>query len=99
MMPSQNELSALSAPAESRDAEARHVESGASNLPGAQRDRGPSAQPWGLSFVFFLLGFALLVVLAKLNLSRLTVDVLRGVAAGLCVAAFVTARRAQRAAR
>jgi hypothetical protein len=98
-MPSQNEPSALSAPAESRGGEARRVESGALNLPGAQRERGRGAQPWGLSFVLFLLGFALLVVLAKLNLSRLTVDVLRGVAAGLCVAAFVAARRAQRAAR
>ena len=95
-MPSPSEAGA---PAESRGGELRPGKSGASNSAGAQPGRRRDAPPWGLSFVLFLLGFALLVVLAKLNLSRLTVDVLRGLAAGLCVAAFVIARRAQRAAR
>jgi hypothetical protein len=74
-------------------------ESGGANAHGAQTDRRRNAQPWGLSFVLFLLGFVLLVVLGKLNLSRLTANLLRILAAGLCVAAFVIARRAQRAGR
>ena len=77
--------------------ESRRDESVASSSRGAQRDRRREAQPWRLSFVLFLLGFVLLVVLAKVNLSRLTADLLRVLAAGLCIAAFVIARRAQRA--
>ena len=65
--------------------------------PGAQREHRNA--PWGIPFALFLLGFVIFVVLARLNLSRLTTDVLRGVAAGLCVAAFVIARRGQRVAR
>jgi hypothetical protein len=79
--------------------ESRRGESGASSSPGAQRNRRRAAQPWRFSFILFLLGFVLLVVLGKLNLSRLTADLLRIVATGLCIAAFVIARRAQRAAR
>ncbi len=92
-------LNERSANEPTRGQESQRHETGASTSPGAQRDRQRTAQPWGISFVLFLLGFALLVVLARLNLSRLTTDVLRGVAAGLCVAAFVIARRGQRVAR
>jgi hypothetical protein len=62
----------------------------------AQRRRG---QPWGIAFVLFLAGFVSLVVVGKLHVSRLTADALKGVGAGLCLAAFVIARRVQRAAR
>jgi hypothetical protein len=79
--------------------ESRRGESGASGSPGAQPDRRREAQPWRFSFILFLLGFVLLVVLGKLEISRLAADVLRGVAAGLCIAAFVIARGAQRAGR
>jgi hypothetical protein len=68
---------------------------GESPNPERRRDR----QPWGIAFVLFLGGFVLLVVVGKLNVSRLTADVLKGVGAGLCLAAFVIARRAQRTAR
>jgi len=95
-MPSPNEPSATG---ESRRGESHHGESAAANSSGAQSDRRRNAQPWGISFVLFLLGFMLLVLLGKLKISRLTADLLRGLAAGLCVAAFVIARRAQRAAR
>jgi hypothetical protein len=83
----------------SANEELHRGEGGASNSPGAQPDRRREAQRWRFSFVLFLLGFVLLVVLGKLEVSRLAADVLRGVAAGLCIATFVIARRAQRAAR
>jgi hypothetical protein len=73
-------------------------EEGASNPPDA-RPENRHAQPWGLSFILFLLGFVLLVVLAKLKLSRMSADVLRGLAAVLCIAAFVIARRTPRPRR
>jgi hypothetical protein len=72
---------------------------GYSGSAGAGSGRKRIAQPWGISFLLFLLGFVLLVVLGKLNLSRLTADVLRVLAAGLCIAAFLIARRGQKAAR
>lgn len=90
-------LNERSANEPTRGEESLRDETGASTSPGAQRKHRNA--PWGISFVLFLLGFVLLVVLARLNLSRLTTDVLRGVAAGLCVAAFVIARRGQRVAR
>jgi hypothetical protein len=67
--------------------------------PGSTPPNRPRGQPWGIPFALFLLGFALLVALGKLNLSRLVADVLRGVGIGLCVAGFVIARRGQRATR
>jgi hypothetical protein len=91
-------LNEQSANEPTRGEESQRHETGASASPGAQREHR-NAQPWGISFVLFLLGFVLLVALSRLNLSRLTTDVLRGVAAGLCVAAFVIARRGQRVAR
>jgi hypothetical protein len=83
----------------SANGESPRSESGASGSPGAQPELRREAQPWRFSFVLFLLGFVLLVVLGKLEISRSAADVLRGVAAGLCIATFVIARRAQRAAR
>ena len=93
-MQSLNERSA-NKPARGEESQRHKID--ASTSSGAQRAHRNA--PWGISFVLFLLGFVLLVVLARLNLSRLTTDVLRGVAAGLCVAAFVIARRGQRVAR
>ena len=90
-------LNERSASEPTRGEESLRDETGASTSPGARAERRNA--PWGISFVLFLLGFVLLVVLARLNLSRLTTDVMRGVAAGLCVAAFVIARRGQRVAR
>src|ERR1700724_756236 len=87
-------LSERSAGEPTRGEESQRHEAVASTSPGAHRAHRNA--PWGISFVLFLVGFVLLVVLARLNLSRLTTDVMRGVAAGLCVAAFVIARRGQR---
>jgi len=90
-------LNERSASEPARGDESLRHETSVSTSSGAQRARRNA--PWGISFVLFLLGFVLLVVLARLNLSRLTTDVLRGVAAGLSVAALVIARRGQRVAR
>jgi uncharacterized membrane protein YfcA len=65
----------------------------------AQAAQRRTRQPWGIAFVLFLAGFVVLVVVGKLNVSRLTADVLKGVGAGLCLAAFVIARRARRTGR
>lgn len=64
----------------------------------AQAARRRTRQPWGIAFVLFLAGFVLLVLVGRLHVSRLTADVLKGVGAGLCLAAFVIARRARRTA-
>jgi len=100
-MQSQNEPGANgeSRREELRRGESHHGESAAGNSSGAQSDRRRNAQPWGVPFVLFLPGFMLLVALGKLKISRLTADLVRGLAAGPCVAAFVIAHRAQRAAR
>jgi hypothetical protein len=82
-----------------RPAEARQDEGGAWQSGDAPYIARREAQAWKLSFVLFVLGFLLLVVVGKLNVSRLTTNMVRGVAAGLCVAAFVIARRAQRVRR
>lgn len=70
-----------------------------SQSPGAQPESAREAQSWVFAFILFLLGFLLLVVMAKLKISRFTADVLRGLAAALCVAAFLIARRGQKVAR
>lgn len=62
-----------------------------------ERSRGP--QPWGLAFALFALGFVALVVMSKLKLSPIAAGLVKGVAAGLCVAAFVIARRARKVPR
>jgi hypothetical protein len=90
-------LNERSASEPTRGEESQRHETGALTSPAAQPENGNAR--WGIPFALFLLGFVLFVVLARLNLSRLTTDVLRGVAAGLCVAAFVIARRGQRVAR
>jgi hypothetical protein len=73
----------------------RHLEA----TPTPQAAKRRTRPPWGFAFLFFLAGFVLLVVLSKLSIARVTADVLKAVAAGLCVAAFVIARRAQRSVR
>jgi hypothetical protein len=83
----------------SRQLESRQDESGAWQSGDAPYAARREAQAWKLSFVLFVLGFLLLVVVGKLNVSRLTTNMVRGVAAGLCVAAFLIARRAQRVRR
>lgn len=91
-MPSRNEPNAKG------DADAKEFQHAERESSGTQAD-GTRRQPWGIPFALFLSGFVLLVVLAKLNLARVTADVLRGAGVGLCIAAFVIARRGQRAAR
>lgn len=96
MMPSPNEPSAIG---ESHRAEFQRGDNGTSKSAGIQAVRRRNAQPGGILFVLFLAGFVLLIVLGKFNLLQLTMDVLRSIAAGLCVVAFVIARRAQRVPR
>ena len=75
--------------------EPRRHESGAANSPAGEPGdaRDPRHEkPWGLAFVLFLLGFVALIVLSKVHLSGGTTNVLRVLAAGLCVSAFLIAR-------
>jgi hypothetical protein len=83
----------------------------ASRSVGARPDQGPSRGPeqdpdllrlrqnqgrWKLSFSLFLLGFMLLIVVAKRSLPAGETWALRIVAAALCVGAFFLARQARR---
>jgi hypothetical protein len=51
---------------------------------------------WKLSFSLFLLGFMLLIVVARKNPPAAEAWALRGTAAALCVGAFLLARQAHR---
>ena len=51
---------------------------------------------WKLSFSLFLLGFMLLIVVARKNPPAVEAWALRGTAAALCVGAFFLARQARR---
>jgi hypothetical protein len=51
---------------------------------------------WKLSFSLFLLGFMLLIVVARKNPPAAEAWALRGTAAALCVGAFFLARQARR---
>lgn len=51
---------------------------------------------WKLSFSLFLLGFMLLIVVARKNPPAAEAWALRGTAAALCVGAFLLARQARR---
>lgn len=78
--------------------ESRRDENGAPKEPGVSAGTR-RAQPWGVAFMLFPLGFVALIVLGKVNLAHGIADVLRVLAAALCVSAFLIARRVRKPAR